>query len=227
MWHVTRHMWHMTNDKWQVGGGRGTENLKPSNRIGFWIPNPPTERAKLRNILKHIIKVSRVSNICLYILQDNLEPYIHPSRPFYCSSILPSPLQPLDCWTFSWPAIREFDPASTNHWTVWHSTVNHWSVWHSIIQPLDSWTQDCLTIGQLEKAPVWPLDFWTLSSPAIGHRTQHKPTIGLLDTTLSNHWTVVYNTVQLLTVWQNIVRHLNNCPTISMLDTALSNHLHN
>ena len=45
-----------------------------------------------RKISQHVDKVSKLSKICLYTLQDNLEQYNHPSIPFYCSSILPSAL---------------------------------------------------------------------------------------------------------------------------------------
>ena len=45
-----------------------------------------------REISRHFDKVSKLSKICLYTLQDNLEQYNHPSRPFYCSSILLSAL---------------------------------------------------------------------------------------------------------------------------------------
>ena len=45
-----------------------------------------------RKILRHVDKVSKLSKIGLYTLQDNLEQNNHPSRPFYCSSILPSAL---------------------------------------------------------------------------------------------------------------------------------------
>ena len=51
---------------------------------------------------------------------------------------------------------------------------NHWTVWHSIIWPLESWTQDCLTIGQLGKAQY---DHWTVGHSAqkpSDSRTQHK-----------------------------------------------------
>ena len=177
---------------------RGTENLRLSNIIGFWMPNCLTERAKFCDISWHIAKVGKISKLCLYTLKDNLEHYNPPSRTYHCSSIFPSPVRPLDCWTFSWQAIGEFDPALTNHRTVGHSTVYHWTVWHSIMRPLDSWTQHCLTIGQLEKAKA---DHWTVGHSAhqpLDSWTKEKPTIGLLDTTLSNHWTVGYNTVQLL-----------------------------
>ena len=48
--------------------------------------------------------------------------------------------------------------------------------------------------------------------------TQHCPTIGQLDTALSNYWTV----------WRSTVRPLDSCtqhsPTIWQLDTTLTNH---
>ena len=47
---------------------------------------------KMRDISQHFDKVSKISKICLYTLQDNLDQYNHPSKPFYCSSILPSAL---------------------------------------------------------------------------------------------------------------------------------------
>ena len=74
-----------------------------------------------REILQHFNKVSKLSKICLYTLQDNLEQYNH---LFYCSSI------------FFFVVVV----ALTHHWTVGHNTV----------QPLNSWTQHYPTLGKLD-----------------------------------------------------------------------------
>ena len=89
---------------------------------------------KTRKILRHFDKVSKLSKICLYTVQDNLEQYNH---PFYCSSILLSALAFF------------FVVALTNHWTVGHNTV----------QPLDSLTQHYPTFGKLDTGLS---DHWTV-----------------------------------------------------------------
>ena len=68
-------------------------------------------------------------------------------------------------------------------------------VGHSTVRPLDSWTQHCLTIGQLDTALS---DHWTVQHGTVqplDSSTQHCSTIGQLDTALSNHWTVGHGTV--------------------------------
>ena len=101
---------------------------------------------------------------------------------------------------------------------------HHWTVGHSTVQPLDSltlhyltfrsWTQDCPTIGLLEKAQSY---HWTV------------------DTQLTSHRTVEHSTKQPLDCWTQHCRNIGhfdkmlseNCPTIGMLDTALFKRLHN
>ena len=97
------------------------------------------------------------------------------------------------------------------------------------VRPFDSWTQHCLTIGQLDTAlsdhwtvghssvqpldsghsTVWPLDSWT----------QQCWIIGQSETALSDHWTVGYSNARPLDNWTK------HCLTIGQLDTALSNYL--
>ena len=135
----------------------------------------------------HFDKVCKISKVCLYTLQDNLEQYNDPSKPFYCSSILPSAL------SFFFFVVLV---ALTNHRTVGQNTV----------QPLDSLTQHYPNFGKLgiwlsdnwtaEKSTVRTLDCWTLSSQAIGQ----------LNTALTIHWTVRHNTVQIL---DSLTKH---CP---------------
>ena len=140
-----------------------------------------------REILQHFNKVSKLSKICLYTLQDNLEQYNH---LFYCSSIFfcscSSIDSPLDCWTQHCPTIEQLDTALSNPWKVGHRTV----------RPLDSWKKHILTIGLLDTQLTshWavghsinqPLDYWT----------QHCPNIGHCDKTLSdNHCHVGHSTV--------------------------------
>ena len=44
----------------------------------------------MRKILQNFDIVGKISKLCLYTLQDNLEQYNDPSKSVYCSSILPS-----------------------------------------------------------------------------------------------------------------------------------------
>ena len=43
----------------------------------IWIFNPKLSD-KMREILQHFDKVSKISKLCLYTLQENLEQYNHP-----------------------------------------------------------------------------------------------------------------------------------------------------
>ena len=85
---------------------------------------------KTRKISQHFDKVSKLSKLFLYTLQDNLEQYNHPAIPFYCSSILPSAFGP---FFFSLVAL-----------------TYHYTVGYSIVQPLDSLTQHYWTFGKLD-----------------------------------------------------------------------------
>ena len=54
---------------------------------------------------------------------------------------------------------------SLNSFLFGHST-NHWTVGQSAVRPLDSWTEHCPTIGQLDTALS---DYWT-----VGHSTDRS-----------------------------------------------------
>ena len=69
--------------------------------------------------------------------------------------------------------------------------LNHWTIWNSTVWPLDSWTKHSPTICKLN----------TGGQPSASF-TQHSLTIGVLDTALSNHWTV----------WHSIIWHMNIRP---------------
>ena len=124
--------------------------------------------------------------------------FIHSPRHCPTMDSLKQHCLTLDSWTKHSPTIGQLNTQLTRHRTVWHS----------IDKPLDCWTRHCPTIGQFERAlsdlrtvghsTVRPSDSWTKAHSdhwTVGHSahqpsdswTQHWPTIGLLDTALSEH----------------------------------------
>ena len=101
----------------------------------------PELSEEMRKILLHVDKVSKLSKICLYTLQDNLEQYNH---PFTVQVSCPPP----------WASFFLVVGALTNHWTVGHNTV----------QPLDSLTQHYPTIGKLDTGRS---DHWTVGKSTV------------------------------------------------------------
>ena len=89
----------------------------------------------------------------------------------------------MDCWTQHYPTIAQLDSRTPRCSTIGlldTALLNNWTVWNSTLRPLD----------KLDKAQSEHFTVEHSAGQPSDSLTHHSLTIGLLDKSLSNHWTV-------------------------------------